>query len=201
MAEPRRLDALANSLAGQAAVVVGNGESRLAYDLSTLRSELRVFGCNALYRDFIPHFLGAVDIEMTNEIVRAVARQPYVFIGPEGRIQQWVQAERDPGGLIVAELEPDWTTGPMVLRAAAVLGCDPIYLLGFDVAWTPRESIVNSVYKDTARYAPSDSGPSRCIPRWEQQLDSVLRAFESRTFLQVGPRTLPVPGADWEDLL
>jgi hypothetical protein len=28
----------------------------------------------------------------------------------------------------------------------------------------------------------------------------VLREFEGRTFLQIGPRTLPVPAASWEDL-
>lgn len=51
------------------AFIIGNGPSRLQLDLNPLLSLGTVFGCNALYRDFTPHFLVAVDKNMQKEIV------------------------------------------------------------------------------------------------------------------------------------
>jgi hypothetical protein len=46
--------------------IVGNGPSRLKYDLNKLD---RWWGCNAIYRDYTPDLLFAADIPMQNEIV------------------------------------------------------------------------------------------------------------------------------------
>ena len=36
---------------------LGNGESRLQLDLEKLRGHGKIYGCNAIYRDFIPDVL------------------------------------------------------------------------------------------------------------------------------------------------
>jgi hypothetical protein len=48
--------------------LLGNGESRLGFDLNTLRPHGKVYGCNAIYRDFIPDVLIAVDHGIMHEI-------------------------------------------------------------------------------------------------------------------------------------
>ena len=48
---------------------LGNGESRLEINLEDLRPHGKIYGCNALYRDFIPDVLVAVDPAMHNEIL------------------------------------------------------------------------------------------------------------------------------------
>jgi len=48
--------------------LIGNGESRLGFDLNTLRPHGKVYGCNAIYRDFIPDVLIAVDHGIMHEI-------------------------------------------------------------------------------------------------------------------------------------
>jgi hypothetical protein len=78
--ELRALEDLANSLKGRSAAVVGNGESRLGFDLTKLPEDMVVFGCNALYRDLTPDYLGAVDVRMTAEIIRAYAHGAWEFI-------------------------------------------------------------------------------------------------------------------------
>ena len=47
---------------------IGNGESRKGFDLEKLRPHGKIYGCNALYRDFTPDVLTAVDPGITHEI-------------------------------------------------------------------------------------------------------------------------------------
>ena len=47
---------------------IGNGESRKVLDLETLRPHGKIYGCNALYRDFTPDRLSAVDAGIMHEI-------------------------------------------------------------------------------------------------------------------------------------
>lgn len=49
--------------------VIGNGKSRLSFNLNTLSEHGILFGCNALYRDFSPDFLVSIDIPITHEII------------------------------------------------------------------------------------------------------------------------------------
>ena len=44
-----------------AAFVLGNGVSRLAVDLNKLKPRGRIYGCNALYREFAPDVLISTD--------------------------------------------------------------------------------------------------------------------------------------------
>ena len=47
---------------------IGNGESRKSLDLLQLRPHGKIYGCNALYRDFTPDVLIAVDMGIMHEI-------------------------------------------------------------------------------------------------------------------------------------
>jgi hypothetical protein len=47
---------------------IGNGESRKGFDLSSLKSHGKIYGCNALYREFTPDVLISVDNGIMHEI-------------------------------------------------------------------------------------------------------------------------------------
>ena len=47
---------------------IGNGESRIGFDLEKLRPHGKIYGCNAIYRDFTPDILCASDQSMCKEI-------------------------------------------------------------------------------------------------------------------------------------
>ena len=51
--------------------LIGNGASRKEFDLERLRPIGTIIGCNALYRDFTPDVLVAIDSKMLNELTRA----------------------------------------------------------------------------------------------------------------------------------
>jgi len=50
---------------------IGNGESRAPIDLIRLRPHGKIYGCNALYRDFTPDVLIAVDNGIMHEIYQS----------------------------------------------------------------------------------------------------------------------------------
>ena len=52
------------------AYIIGNGPSRLEVDLTELRKEGTIFGCNALYRDFSPDWLLSGDATIIKEICK-----------------------------------------------------------------------------------------------------------------------------------
>ena len=62
---------------------IGNGESRKGFDLEKLRPHGKIYGCNALYRDFMPDVLTAVDHGIMHEIYHAGVAQkiPCYFRG------------------------------------------------------------------------------------------------------------------------
>ena len=52
----------------QAVFALGNGESRTKIDLHDLKTRGKVYGCNALYRDFTPDVLVCVDGGLMHEV-------------------------------------------------------------------------------------------------------------------------------------
>ena len=50
---------------------IGNGESRASIDLIKLRPHGKIYGCNALYRDFTPDVLTAVDGAIMHEVYQS----------------------------------------------------------------------------------------------------------------------------------
>ena len=48
--------------------IIGNGESRQGIDLAELNQYGKTYGCNALYRDYTPDALIAVDHRMAHQI-------------------------------------------------------------------------------------------------------------------------------------
>ena len=54
---------------------IGNGESRKGFDLEKLRPHGKIYGCNALYRDFMPDVLISVDHGIMHEVYHAGVAQ------------------------------------------------------------------------------------------------------------------------------
>ena len=51
------------------AYCIGNGPSRKGFDLNKLKATGQTYGCNALYRDFLPDFIFSVDTKMAMQMV------------------------------------------------------------------------------------------------------------------------------------
>ena len=81
---------------------IGNGESRKDFDLETLRPYGKIYGCNGLYKDFVPDVLIAMDYNICHEIYRS----GYAFENPV-YLKQW---EKNPYTLYNKLFEPETIT-------------------------------------------------------------------------------------------
>lgn len=168
------------------AVVIGNGESRLKFGLFELSGrECIVFGCNALYRDFTPTFLGAVDRGMICELLESNYHLDNYCVFPKTDTPRISRQVKDTSRIIEWTDDRGWSTGPMMVHFACRLGCNPIYLLGFDFSFS-RDHTVNNIYKGSKNYASRDSviTPSG---NWETQTRFAMKEFPKVKFLQINP--------------
>lgn len=130
------------------AFVIGNGTSRNPINLQSLKPFGKIYGCNALYRDFIPDYLIAVDTKMVLELNKA---------GIQHQVETWTNPNRayaEMHGFNFFQPSKGWSSGPTALwHASENTNYDTIYILGFDYEGTGQT--VNNVYADTQNYKAS----------------------------------------------
>ena len=172
------------------AFVIGNGTSRLKFDLEKLRELGTTYGCNAIYRDFLPDKLFAVDTCMVKEFSKHnLAEKTEIFI-PIGKFKSCDDYSQG-----MHPLEGKERLGPgcgfTALNNAILDGNKTIYMIGFDL-FDPTEKpyqYFNNVYANSLNYkGDRDSPPSneRFIPvlcRWLHDNPEVtfIRAYPIET--------------------
>ena len=158
-----------------AAFVLGNGISRLAVDLSVLKQRGTVYGCNALYREFVPDVLISTD--------KAIAHT----IQHTGYAREHVMYTRKPlpglGARSVPQNYFGFSSGPIAVGLAAIDKHLAIYLIGFDMGPT-KSNRFNNVYADTEFYKKSSSNPT-FTGNWVRQIVTVAKDFPNTSFHRV----------------
>jgi hypothetical protein len=166
------------------AFVLGNGISRQGLDLMLLKQQGRIYGCNALYRDFRPDVLVATD----TAIARDIQQRGYA------RDHKFYTRRPLPGH--GAETVPreyfGFSSGPIAVALAAQSHHDPIYLLGFDMGPDHRGRF-NNCYAGTEFYKSLNSEPT-FVGNWARQLRRIITDHNQHTFIRVcGQTTADVP--------
>jgi hypothetical protein len=119
------------------ALVIGNGESRKQIDLNLFkRDEWEIYGCNALYREFVPDHLVILDSPMREEF-----EQSSVKIANVHYIEN------------IPEYEPMMNSGVIAILIAMRTHSE-IHLIGFDLEDSGGR--VNNIYNDTENYYNSN---------------------------------------------
>lgn len=157
------------------AFVVGNGTSRQLVNLSDLKPHGKIYGCNALYRDFIPDVLVAVDPSMVQELADSeIMSQTNVWVGNTFGI---VGLDK------VKQLTPNigYSAGNTALHIAAKTSTE-IYILGFDFVGIKDE--INNVYAGTVNYK-SRNTPAIFYNRWVRQFKTVIASSPTVQFVRV----------------
>lgn len=169
------------------AFVVGNGRSRLNLNLEDLRRHGRIYGCNALYRDFKPHVLVATDPGITSEIEES------------GYPMQNIFYTRKPNEKLGSRLIPKhhgFSSGPIAAKIAADAGHGVIYLVGFDLQG--KEGLQNNVYSGTSNYRPSGE-KATYYGNWIKQLAQIFREHPAQRFVRLIEQDGIVP-FEWLDI-
>lgn len=156
--------------------VLGNGKSRLQVDLPKLKEHGRIFGCNALYRDFMPDCLVSVDTRMVNEIVRNKIHQRIpVWTNYSAKYEQYPEVN-------MIRPSKGWSSGPTALWLAATQKPLEIYILGFD--YSGDNGKINNVYSSTPNYKRSEEG-AIFYGNWIKQTEYVIRDYPRVKFIRV----------------
>ena len=167
-----------------AAFVLGNGVSRLSVDLNQLKQRGRIYGCNALYREFVPDVLISTD--------KAIAHT----IQNSGYAQNNTMYTRKPlpglGAHSVPQRYFGFSSGPIAVGLAAIDQHLAVYLIGFDMGPSATNKF-NNVYADTEFYKKSSAIPT-FTGNWSRQIVTICRDFPRTSFHRVmGGTTAVVP--------
>jgi hypothetical protein len=157
------------------AFVLGNGISRQGVDFVALKTYGKIYGCNALYRDYVPDVLVATDRPIATEIQNSGYAKKNVFY------------TRRPleglGARSVPQPYFGYSSGPIATSLAAIDGHRQVYLLGFDMG--PKENNqFNNIYAGTDFYKPPNALPT-FTGNWVKQLVRIMNDHPLVQFVRI----------------
>ena len=166
------------------AFVLGNGTSRKSIDLNQLKEHGTVYGCNALYREFEPDYLVAVDTKMVLEINKTGYQHSHTV---------WTNSNRAFNGMNGFKFfnpSKGWSSGPTALWLASTHDTQDIYILGFD--YQGLDDKLNNVYADTINYKKSHERAT-FHGNWLKQTVTTCQKFDKKRYIRVLGDNLFIP--------
>jgi len=150
------------------AYCIGNGPSRKGFDLRKLKATGQTYGCNALYRDFIPDFIFSVDTNMSMKMVEDEVGLKTIHYAPA------LQANRkeSKGMIHLIPNNPNWISGNVAFWTAGVHGHRNIYLIGYDFREYGKGEL-NNIYQNTDNYG--ERNDDNIFDGWLKQFRDMLK--------------------------
>lgn len=168
------------------AVIIGNGETRINFDLSKLSKQV-TYGCNGLHRDYNLTYLFACDRKMVEEIVD-YSKTVYTR-------KKWFNSFKDYTfvkyfidlsykGSLKQDNCDNWGAGSYAILHACSREKDDLYLMGFDMY--SKNKLHNNIYKNTKNY---QSNLYRAVDPsfWIYQIEKLINLY-SNNFIFVYPK-------------
>lgn len=159
--------------------MIGNGTSRSTIILDALKTQGKTYGCNAIYRDFTPDYLIAVDAKMIVEL-------------NQNRVQHKIQVWTNPNkayasipNLNFFNPSKGWSSGPTALWKASEDGHNEIYILGFDYQGLGENNqTVNNVYAGTQNYKKKEERATY-YGNWLKQTVLTIQKNPQKRYIRV----------------
>lgn len=165
--------------------IIGNGKSREGFDLTKLSTHGKVFGCNALYRDFkpeynLPDYLIAIDDKMIAEIVESDFPKDR-FIEPRE-----VEKFEDPRWNRFTQFRSN--AGMNAMMEAHKMGFREMFCLGMDFI-IDGDLTTSNMYAGTNAYGPETATSHGDSKRRCQYFNWFCRNYYDAKFRMVLPDT------------
>ena len=184
-------------------LVIGNGESRLSFDLSAHIKKFYSYGCNAVYRDVVVDKLFCYDKRMAVEFLSNTADTDTILYTTDRYVNDLAKTYNTHTVRSFPELpykgtsRPDqpqhWNSGQYALLSACYDDNTDIYILGFDLY--SQTAKVNNVYKDTQNYSSSNSHAID-YSYWIYQNAKLFSIFRDKKFTIVNTEDWKMPN-EW----
>lgn len=160
------------------AFVIGNGISRQNIDLHKLKTKGKIYGCNALYREFYPDYLVAVDVKMVLEINQ---------VGYQHKNQVWTNPNKSYkkfSHFNYFDPSKGWSSGPTALWLASQHNYKEIYIIGFDYKGLNDGQTVNNIYAGTRNYKKT-TDKATYYGNWLRQTTNVIKENKNIQYFRV----------------
>ncbi len=163
------------------ATVIGNGRSRLKFDLNATKQMSTTYGCNALYRDFIPDYLISMDFHMVTEIINARVHHKCKLYTQHINDVDLLASNGEPINFIKTyPATPD--SGTCAVELASSHGYDVIYIMGFDY----NHGGINNVYAGTHNYSPkTHATPIIQDDKWRNRLYNIVKKYPNTQYYRL----------------
>lgn len=162
------------------AYIIGNGPSRKGFELNRLKPTGETYGCNALYRDFLPDYIFSVDSPITLEMVKEKVYEKCIHYTPSLEVNRYPKG--GPSHLHLIPNNPHWICGSSAFWTAGVHGHKNIYLLGYDFREFGKDEF-NNIYQDTENYGPRHS--DTVFDGWLKQFRDMLKMRPDVNYIMV----------------
>ena len=166
------------------AYCIGNGPSRKDFDLTKLKPTGQTYGCNALYRDFMPDFIFSVDSKMTKQMMDDDVGLKTFHYAPALEVNRYKRDDlhmipnnpqwlyKRPAELHLIPSNPRWISGNVAFWVASVHGHKNIYLIGYDFReYGPGQ--LNNIYQDTECYG--ERNQATIFEGWLKQFRDMIK--------------------------
>ena len=166
------------------ACVIGNGTIRLEFDLETIGQQMTTYGCNALYRDYMPAYLISMDRQMVDEIIEQKAHTKSIFYTQHENYIDSLAVNGEPINFFWGFKETN-DSGNSALRLALQHDNETIYIIGFD--YNNGGSSLPNVYAGTKQYPRSHIFPAASMQtdKWRQRLNKIIKEYPNKKIVRV----------------
>jgi len=166
------------------ALIIGNGKSRLKVDLYKLKDKFNTYGSNAIYRDFMPDVITALDPGIFEELVtNQVYNHTQMFTRYNPTRLARIHNEQMPIRLIEFPGQYLDSGNSNIYLASQHENNNKIYMLGFD--YISDDDTLNNVYAGTANYGTGKHIEPYLIAKWQQRLQHILNINPTKQFIRV----------------
>ena len=152
------------------AYCIGNGPSRKDFNLNKLKATGQTYGCNALYRDFIPDYIFSIDSPITLTMVNDKVYEKCIHYTPCLEVNRYPKG--GPSHLHLIPNNPHWICGNMAIWTAGVHGHKNVYILGYDYREFGKDQL-NNIYQDTENYGERHN--DTIFDGWLKQFRDMLK--------------------------
>lgn len=166
------------------ACVIGNGPSRKELDLHCINATMHTYGCNALYRDFMPNYLISMDWPIVVEILENDVHYRTNFYTQDNANFNHMSVDKKERINWLKPMNKRLDSGNSALEVALDHEYETIYMIGFD--YNTDDKLPN-VYHGTTNYARNSTTPGieNIIREWQQRLSKLVKQYPETQIVRV----------------
>lgn len=164
--------------------MIGNGPSRQQFDLDCINATMHTYGCNVLYKDFMPDYLISMDWPIVLKILEDNIHHKTNFYTQDNANFNHISSDIKENINWLKNMTRRLDSGNSALEVALEHDYETVYMIGFD--YNTNDKLPN-VYHGTPNYARNSTNPAAesMAREWQQRLRNLVKQFPDTQIIRV----------------